>query len=152
MKIEDYTKISHKRYSNNNTDNKKIKYLKSLISRILMSIILVISISIKTREKSLFVQAMSCLFESIYDFLIYAYTGAVLSFLNFIRTCLFINKNKFSKYVYFSFLIIFEMIILLNSKVCTLFRRGLYPVSPTLSLLKKFSTFYLKRNYDILFF
>jgi len=48
MKIDDYTKVSHKRYSNitATSDNKKIKYLKKLITRTLLSIILVLSISI----------------------------------------------------------------------------------------------------------
>ena len=41
-KIDDYTKISHKSYSSKTTDlsNKKIKYLKNLITRSLLSIIL----------------------------------------------------------------------------------------------------------------
>ena len=47
-KIDDYTKISHKSYSSKTTDlsNKKIRYLKNLITRSLLSIILIISICI----------------------------------------------------------------------------------------------------------
>ncbi len=45
----DITKINHKRYSdssNNKEDNNKIKYLKFLITRILISLILIIGVSI----------------------------------------------------------------------------------------------------------
>ena len=101
-----------------------------MIFSILAFVTLVISVLLKTRKNSLFVQALSCLFESIYDFLIDAYTGAVLSFLNFIRTCLFINKSKFSKYLYFSFLIIFEIIILLN---CIFTWEGYISIFPTVA-------------------
>ena len=47
-KINDYTKISHKSYSSKKADlsDKKIKYLKNLITRSLLSIILIISICI----------------------------------------------------------------------------------------------------------
>ncbi len=45
--LDDYTKITHKNYSSlNSNDNKKIKYFKSLLSRILICIILVIAIAI----------------------------------------------------------------------------------------------------------
>ncbi len=48
MKNNDYTKISHKKHSSITyyEDSKKIKYLKHLVTRILLSIILIISISI----------------------------------------------------------------------------------------------------------
>lgn len=46
MNIEEYMKKRHKRLSNNNISDSKIKYLKQLISRVLLSIILVISIGI----------------------------------------------------------------------------------------------------------
>ena len=115
-----------------------------MIFSVLAFVTLVISVSIKTRGKSLFVQAMSCLFESIYDFLIYAYTGAVLSFLNFIRTCLFINKNKFNKYIYFSFLVIFEMIILLN---CVFTWEGYISIFPTVaSVIRTYALWQSRMN------
>ena len=46
--MEDYTKISHKRYSekSSNISDKKIKYLRSLLTRCLLSVILVISLCI----------------------------------------------------------------------------------------------------------
>ena len=46
--MEDYTKISHKRYSeqSSNISDKKIKYLRSLLTRSLLSVILVISLCI----------------------------------------------------------------------------------------------------------
>lgn len=48
MNIDDYTKVTHKRYSDNtdNNEDKKIKYFKNLITRVLLSIILVLSASI----------------------------------------------------------------------------------------------------------
>ena len=47
-KIDDYTKINHKSYSSKKSelDSKKIKYLKNLITRSLLSIIFIISICI----------------------------------------------------------------------------------------------------------
>lgn len=56
MNIDEYTKIRHKRLNiDNSKDDKKIKYLKNLISRILLSIILVISICIfiKLNDKNI---------------------------------------------------------------------------------------------------
>ena len=46
--MEDYTKISHKRYSEQSSNNsdKKITYLRSLLTRSLLSVILVISLCI----------------------------------------------------------------------------------------------------------
>lgn len=75
---------------------------------------LIISICIKERKKSLYVQSLNCLFEAIYDFIIFAYTGAILSIVNFIRTFLFIRKEKYSKKIYLIILFIFEIIIIGN--------------------------------------
>ena len=85
-----------------------------MIFSILAVFALVISICIKERKKSLFVQSLSCLLEAIYDFIITAYTGAVLSLINFIRTFIFINKNKINKIVYIVILFFFESIIIVN--------------------------------------
>lgn len=49
MNTDEYTKIRHKRVSldiEKNNEDKKIRYLKNLVSRILLSIILIISVSI----------------------------------------------------------------------------------------------------------
>ena len=62
---------------------------------ILAFVALIVSICIKERKKSLVVQSLNCLLEAVYDFIILAYTGAILSIINFIRTFLFINKEKF---------------------------------------------------------
>ena len=85
-----------------------------MIFSILAVLTLVISICIKERKKSLFIQSISCLLEAIYDFIITAYTGAVLSLVNFIRTFIFINKNKIHKIVYVIILLFFESIIIVN--------------------------------------
>ena len=90
---------------------------------------LVISVCIKKRNKSLFVQSLSCLFESIYDFIISAYTGAVLNLINFIRTFIFINKNRINKGIYFFVLIFFEGIIIAN---CIFTWNGLISLLPTI--------------------
>ena len=70
---------------------------------ILAFVALIVSICIKERKKSLVVQSLNCLFEAVYDFIILAYTGAILSIINFIRTFLIINKEKFSKTLYLIF-------------------------------------------------
>lgn len=85
-----------------------------MIFSILAFLAICISINIKDRKKSLYVQSLNCLFEAIYDFLISAFTGAILGIINFIRTFMFINKNKFSKLIYFILLFIFEGIIVIN--------------------------------------
>ena len=60
---------------------------------ILAFVALIVSICIKERKKSLVVQSLNCLLEAVYDFIILAYTGAILSIINFIRTFLFINLS-----------------------------------------------------------
>ena len=81
---------------------------------ILAFVALIVSICIKERKKSLVVQSLNCLLEAVYDFIILAYTGAILSIINFIRTFLFINKEKFSKTLYLIILFLFESIIIVN--------------------------------------
>lgn len=100
-----------------------------MIFSILAFLALVISICIKQRKKSLCVQSLNCLFEAVYDFIISAYTGAVLSIINFIRTFIFINKNKINKRIYFFILIFFEGIIIIN---CVLTWNGLISLLPTI--------------------
>ena len=67
-----------------------------MIFSVLAFIAVIVSICIKDIKKSLVVQSLNCICEAIYDFIISAFTGSVLSIINFIRTCLFINKDKFS--------------------------------------------------------
>ena len=85
-----------------------------MIFSILALLALCVSISIKNRKKSLYVQSLNCLFEAIYDFIISAFTGAILSIINLIRTFIFINKNRFNKVVYLIILFLFEGIIIVN--------------------------------------
>ncbi len=100
-----------------------------MIFSILAFIALIISICIKERKKSLVVQSMNCICEAFYDFTISAFTGAILSIINFIRTCLFINKDKFSKKIYVFILIIFELLIVIN---CAFTWGGLISLLPTI--------------------
>ena len=100
-----------------------------MIFSVLAFIALIISICIKERKKSLVVQSMNCICEAIYDFIISAFTGAILSIINFIRTCLFINKDKFSKKIYVFILIIFESLIIIN---CAFTWGGLISLLPTI--------------------
>lgn len=72
------------------------------------------SICIKDRKKSLYVQSLNCFFEAIYDFIVNAFTGAVLSIINLIRTFIFIQKDKISKGIYLMILFLFEGIIITN--------------------------------------
>ena len=85
-----------------------------MIFSVLAFLTLIISICIKNRKKSLTVQSINCVCESLYDFTIQAYTGAFLSLFNSIRSFIFINKDKFSKIFYFILLLIFESIIIAN--------------------------------------
>lgn len=96
---------------------------------ILAFLALIISVCIKNRKRSLFVQSLNCLFEAIYDFIIYAYTGAILSIINFIRTFIFINKDKINKKIYLLVLFIFESIIITN---CIFTWNGYISLLPTI--------------------
>lgn len=100
-----------------------------MIFSVLTFVTLIISVCIKERKKSLVVQSISCLFEAIYDFIIHAYTGAILSIINFIRTFLFINKSKFNKKIYLLILLFFESIIIIN---CILTWNGCISLLPTI--------------------
>ena len=75
---------------------------------------IIISMVVKTWKKSLIIQSFNCIFEGIYDILIKAYTGVILSLINLIRTYLFLNNNKFSKNIYNLILVIFELIIVIS--------------------------------------
>ena len=100
-----------------------------MLFSILAFIALVISICIKERKLSLTVQAADCFFEAMYSFVIGAFTGAVLNLMNLIRTMLFIQKEKFSKTVYFVLLLLFEGVILGN---CILTWNGPISLLPTI--------------------
>lgn len=89
-----------------------------MIFSVLAFIAVIVSVCIKDRKKSLSVQSLNCIFEAIYDFIISAFTSAVLSIINFIRTFLFINKDRFSKKAYILILLLFELLIVINC-VCT---------------------------------
>ena len=71
-----------------------------MIFSILAFLAVCISICIKDRKKSLYVQSLNCFFEAIYDFIINAFTGAILSIVNLIRTFIFIQKDKINKILY----------------------------------------------------
>ena len=103
-----------------------------MIFSVLAFTALVISVCIKERKKSLFVQSLDCVFEALYNFYIYAYTGAVLSLVNFIRSFLFINKDDFSKKFYLGLLILFEGVILIN---CIMTWDGVVSLLPTIGSL-----------------
>lgn len=99
-----------------------------MIFSVLAFMAVVVSICIKDRKKSLIVQSFNCFFEAIYDFLIFAYTGAVLSIINFIRTMFFIHKEQLNKRFYFYLLFIFEFIIIVN---CIFTWQGTISLLPT---------------------
>lgn len=90
---------------------------------------LILSICIKDRKKSLGVQSVNCLFEAIYAFIINAFTGAVLSIINFMRTFIFLQSEKISKKVYVLILILFESIIVVN---CIYTWNGAISLLPTI--------------------
>lgn len=100
-----------------------------MVFSVLAFLALLISICIKDRKKSLYVQSLNCFFEAIYDFIISAFTGATLSIINLIRTFLFINKERFSKMAYLFILLLFEGIIIVN---CYLSWDGYISLLPTI--------------------
>ena len=100
-----------------------------MIFSILAFIFLFISICTKDRKKSLYIQSLNCFFESIYDFIVNAYTGAILSIINFIRTIFFVNKERFTKNSYLALLFIFEFIIIIN---CIFTWQGYISLLPTI--------------------
>lgn len=100
-----------------------------MIFSILAFLALFISICTKDRKKSLYVQSLNCFFESIYDFIVNAYTGAVLNIINLIRTLFFVNKDKFNKIFYICLLFIFEIIIIIN---CIFTYQGYISLLPTI--------------------
>ena len=100
-----------------------------MVFSVLAFIAVIVSICIKDRKKSLCVQSLNCIFEAIYDFIISAFTGAVLSIINFIRTCLFINKDKFNRKIYGLILLLFESLIVIN---CIFTWSGLISLLPTI--------------------
>lgn len=113
-----------------------------MIFSILAVLTLIISICIKERRKSLFVQSLSCLLESVYDFIITAYTAAVLSFLNFVRSFIFMNRNRINKIIYIIILIFFEAIIILN---CIFTWNGPISLLPTIaSVIRTYSLWQTK--------
>lgn len=99
-----------------------------MIFSILAFVALFVSICIKDRKRSLYVQSLNCFFEAVYDFIISAFTGAILSIINLIRTFIFINKEKFSKLIYLIILLFFEGIIIIN---CYLSWAGWISLLPT---------------------
>ena len=107
-----------------------------MIFSVLAFIALITSICIKDRKKSIFVQSLDCLFTSIYDFIIGALTGAVLSLMNFIRSLMFANKARFSRGAYFILLLFFEGIIIGN---CYFSWAGWISLLPTIgSIIRTF--------------
>lgn len=100
-----------------------------MIFSVLAFVALFVSICIKDRKKSLYVQSLNCFFEAVYDFIISAFTGAILSIINLIRTFLFINKEKFGKVIYLVILLFFEGIIIAN---CYLSWAGPISLLPTI--------------------
>lgn len=99
-----------------------------MIFGILTFIMLFLSSYVKDRKVALNCQSLSCLFESIYGFIVGALTGAVLSFINFIRSLLFCHKEKFNKDLYFLLLILFETLVCVN---CVFTWQGMISFLPT---------------------
>lgn len=103
-----------------------------MVFSILAFLTLFISMGIRDRNKSLKVQTLNCLFKGLYDLTISAYTGAVLDLVNFIRSLLFVNKDKFSKNFYLSLLFIFEGLIVI---CCAITWNGIVSLLPTIGCI-----------------
>lgn len=88
-----------------------------------------ISLCVNNRKKSLFIQSFNCICEGIYDYLIYAYTGAILSLINLIRTFIFIKKDSLNKKIYNFLIILFFVIIIIG---CIYTWNGYISLLPTI--------------------
>lgn len=104
----------------------------ALILSIAVFVTLVASVCVKRRRLSLSIQATSCLIEALYSFIIGALTGAVINIINFIRSGLFINRDKFGRIAYLFILVFFDVIILAN---CYLTWDGPASLLPTIGSL-----------------
>lgn len=100
-----------------------------MIFSILAFLFLVISLCIKERKKSLIIQSLNCLCEALYNFVISAYTGAVLGLINFIRSFIYISKDKINKVIYIFILLFFEGVIVIN---CIITWNGYISIFPTI--------------------
>ena len=74
-------------------------------------ILIIISICVKRRKLSIFIQGSSCALQLIYDLLIGAMTAAIAEVVDVVRSALFIYKDKFGRAVYLAMLIVFELFI-----------------------------------------
>ena len=110
-----------------------------MVVSVLAFIALVVSLCIRDRKKSLFVQSLNCLLEALYNFIISAYTGAVLGLINFVRSFIYMNKDKVNKVVYLFFLFFFEMIIIIN---CIITWQGYISILPTIGSIIRTYCFY----------
>lgn len=116
-----------------------------MIFSILAFLTLIISITIKERNKSLIVQSLNCLFEALYCFVISAYTGSILSIINLCRTFPFILKEKFNKLSYLIVLIFFESVIIIN---CIITWEGYISFLPTIgSAIRTYCLWQSKMKY-----
>lgn len=103
-----------------------------MLLSILAFLALFASICIKSRKHSLKVQSLSCVFKFLNDITIGAYTGAILSLINFIRSTLFAQKEKLKPKLYLVLLFIFETIIGIN---CIATWNGIISILPTVSTM-----------------
>lgn len=93
---------------------------------------LIASVCVKHRRRSLQIQSISCLLESLYSLCIGAVTGAVINVINFIRSGLFIGRNRFGRWQCFAILVVFDVIIMVN---CVLTWAGSVSLLPTIGSL-----------------
>ena len=93
---------------------------------------LIISISVRSRRRSLKIQSASCLLEALYSFTIGALTGAFINVINFIRSGLFVRRDEFGRFSYLLILVFFDLVILGN---CLLTWAGPVSLLPTIGSL-----------------
>lgn len=104
----------------------------ALIISVAVFATLIASVCVRRRQLSLRIQAISCLMEALYSFTIGAMTGAVINIINFIRSGLFANRNRFGRAIYLLILLLFDAIILIN---CYLTWAGPSSLLPTIGSL-----------------
>ena len=94
--------------------------------------LIIISICVKHRKLSIFIQGSSCALQLLYDLLIGAFTAAVTEAVDVVRSGLFIYKEKFSRAVYVAMLVGFELFIVVS---CVLTWEGPISLLPTIGAM-----------------
>lgn len=106
-----------------------------LIFSLIALVLVIVSIMVKRRKLSIFIQGSSCGVQLICDILINAPTAAIGEVIDVTRSALFIYKEKFSQHIYLAMLVIFELVVIASCVYS-------WPDDGALGLLPMFGTMF----------